>query len=154
MKKITLAAMIFLGPYVLAKDTNQPLTTNQPTVLGGWDLSSRACTSNTPLNDGVVQINVRFNDDSSFELKRIAAGCQTEIKGSYAIDGRKITFMAATSQSCNDTSPQPMPETYSMYAAYLNDTELVLVATGTKAVACPATDALILNYEKVQPHLR
>ena len=154
MKQVFLAALIFLGSYTLARAGNKLLAPDQTSVLGEWDLTSRACTSNTPLNDGAVQINVRFNDDETFELKRIVAGCQTEIKGTYAIDGRKINFMAVTSQSCNDTSPQPMPDTYSMYAAYLNETELVLVATGTKAAACPATDALILNYEKLQPSLR
>lgn len=152
MKKIFLLTAILFGPYSLA--VGQKVVSRQPTVLGEWNLESRACTSNTPLNDGLVQINVRFNSDNTFELKRIAAGCQTEIKGTYAVDGRKINFMSVTSQSCNDTSPVPMPETYSMYAAYINDTDLVLVATGTKAAACPASDALILNYQKIQPNLR
>jgi hypothetical protein len=63
----------------------------------------------------------------------------------------KIIFTSATSQSCNQTTPQPMPETYSMYAACHTDTELILVASGSKAAACPAGDALVLSYERVQP---
>jgi hypothetical protein len=146
MTKLFLAAaMILVGSYALAA---------QPTILGEWNLSSRACTSNTPLNDGAVQINVVFNVDSTYVLKRTAAGCQTEIKGTYAVEGRKVVFTSVTAQNCTDTFPQPMPETYSMYAAYHSEAELVLVATGNKAVACPSTDALILNYEKVQPPLR
>lgn len=141
MKKVFLAFMILLAGSLASAST-------ETTILGDWHLSSRACTSNTPINDGVVKINVTFNADKSYILHRQVADCETEIKGTYGVEGMRIIFTSATSQSCTDTSPQPMPETYSMYAAHLTDTNLVLVASGSKAAACPAPDALILNYER------
>lgn len=143
-KSIFTVAMLFFGSHAFA-------TTIQPTILGDWNLNNRACTSNTPINDGVLKITVKFNDDKTFVLKRLVADCETEIKGTYNVEGMKVIFTSATSQSCTQTAPQPMIETYSMYAACHTDTELILVATGSKAAACPTGDALILSYERIQP---
>jgi len=141
MKKLFLLVyVLFAGSLALASTETE--------IIGEWNLGSRACTSNTPIQDGVQGINVTFNTDKSFELLRTVANCETKIKGTYAVEGMRIIFTSATSQSCTDTSPQPMPETYSMYAAYLGLMDMVLVATGSKAAACPAPDALILNYER------
>lgn len=155
MKKIFfITAMTFVCSYAFADNGGKKFTSPQTSILGEWTLGSRSCTSNTPISDGIIigpdQISVRFNADKSYNLKRLISGCETNITGTYTVEAMKIIFTSTFSQSCTDTFPQPMPETYSMYAAHLNETKLVLVATGNKATACPASDALILNYERVQ----
>lgn len=144
----------FLAALFLSVEASVPVLA-QTTILGEWSLSGRACTSSAPTQDGFKigsdEIHVLFNADQSYELRRTAAGCKTIVTGTYGIDAMKITFTAVTSQTCKQTSPQPMPETYSMFVACLNDEHMVLVATGSKAiVACPEDDALILNYAKTQ----
>jgi hypothetical protein len=145
MKTILFAVMLFIGSSAFAE--------TPPSVVGEWNLVSRICTSNTPTNDGFRvgpdKIGVTFNYDQTFELRKTVAGCETVIHGTYLVDGMKIGFSATSSQSCKETSPQPMVDSYSMYLAHQSDNEIVLVATGDKAAACPAGDALVLDYVRV-----
>ncbi len=150
MKKILVSTIVLAASYALAADS---APAPQPTLVGHWNLTSRACTSNAPINDGVKigtdTVKVENNADHTFSYVTNIAGCETTVNGVYAADGMKVDYTTATSQSCKDTAPAPMIETMSIFYAYLSDTEAVTVTAGDKAtMSCPAGDALIMHFDK------
>lgn len=150
MKKILVSTIVLAASYAVAAT---PAPAPQPTLVGNWNLTSRACTSNAPINDGVKigtdTVKVDNKADNTFSYVTNIAGCETTVTGTYAADGMKVDYTTATSQSCKDTAPAPMVETMSIFYAYLSDTEAVTVTTGDKAaMSCPAGDALVMHFDK------
>lgn len=155
MKKILLSTMILAASSAFAADPTPPAPA-EPSVVGNWNLTSRACTSNAAINDGVKigsdTISVENKDDNTFSYKTNIAGCETTVMGTYKVDGMKVEYTTATSQSCKDTAPAPMVETMSVFFAYLSDKEAVTVTTGDKAaLSCPAGDALVMHFDREVP---
>jgi len=147
MKKMILTTVLLAASTGFAAD---------PTIEGTWNVTSRACTSNAAINDGVKigvdKLSVIQNADKTFEYKMNVGGCETIVKGTYVQDGMKVTYSSLTSQSCKDANPVPMIDSYSLFIAYLSDTEAVTVTTGDKAaMVCPAGDALVVHYAKEAP---
>jgi len=149
MKKMFIATLLMtVSSYGFAADPAP-----EPSVLGKWELTSRDCTSNAKINDGIKigedKIEITNNSDNSFEYSLNVGGCLTIVKGTYTVDGRKVDYTSTTSQSCKDAAPTPMVDTQSMFVAYLSGTEAVTVTTGDKAaMSCPAGDALIMHFMK------
>lgn len=128
-------------------------TPTTPSIVGKWNLTSRACTSNAQINDGVKigtdTVKVENKDDNSFSYTTNIGGCETTVMGTYKADGMKVDYTTTTSKSCKDTNPSPLKETMTVFYAYLSDTEAVTVTTGDKAaMSCPAGDALVMHFEK------
>jgi hypothetical protein len=150
MKKIFFATVLLATSYGFAAD---PAPAPEPSIQGTWNLTSRACTSNALINDGVKigqdTIAVTNNADNSFQYKTNIGGCETTVNGTYMLDGMKVTYTSTSSQSCKETAPVPMTDTHSMYVAYLSDLAAVTVTTGDKAaMSCPAGDALVMHFDK------
>lgn len=146
MKKILLP-LLLTASYAFADETPP-----EPTIVGNWNLTSRACTSNTPINDGVKigtdTVSVENKADGTFEYKTNFAGCAGTLTGTYVADGMKVDYTTATSQSCKDAAPTPMVASISIFYAYLSETEAVTITTGDQAaMSCPAGDALILHFD-------
>lgn len=154
MKKILVSTIVLAASYALAADPAPPTNpAPAPTIVGNWNLTSRACTSNAPINDGVKigtdTVKVENKGDNTFSYVTNIGGCETTVTGTYMADGMKVDYTTATSQSCKDASPAPMVETMSIFYAYLSDTEAVTVTTGDKAaMSCPAGDALVMHFDK------
>jgi hypothetical protein len=152
MKKILFSTIALAASYTFAAGTPP----QQPSLVGTWDLTSRACTSNAPINDGVKigtdKISVEQKADNTFSYVTNIGGCQTTINGTYVADGMKVDYTTVTSQSCKNKAPTPMVEKMSLFFAYLSDTEAVTVTTGNKAaMSCPAGDALVMHFNKIMP---
>lgn len=151
MKKILLTTVMFAAAYAYA-DAPPATPAPAPTVIGTWNMTTRACTSNAAAHDGMKAgdtIVLKNNDDNTFELTSTMGGCATDMKGAYAVDGMKVDYTSATSQSCKDADAQPLVGTVSVYFAYLSDTEAVTVQTGdSAAMVCPQGDALITHFNK------
>jgi hypothetical protein len=150
MKKMILSTVLLASSIGFAAP---PAPAPEPSLEGTWNVTSRACTSNAAINDGVKigqdKLSVTQNADKTFEYKMNVGGCETTVKGTYAVDGMKVTYTALTTQGCKDNAPKPMSETFSSYVAYLSATEAVIVTTGDKAaMVCPAGDALVVHYAK------
>ena len=153
MKKILLTTIVLATSSAFAMYA-EPAPS--PTIVGNWNLTSRACTSNTQINDGVKigtdTISIENKDDNTFSYKTNIGGCETTVLGTYAADGMKVDYTTVTSQSCKDAAPTPLVEKMSVFFAYLSDTEAVTVTTGDKAsMSCPAGDALIMHFNKNVP---
>jgi hypothetical protein len=145
MKTIILTTVLLAASYGFAA--------GEPSLEGTWELTSRACTSNAQINDGVKigqdKIAVTNNADNSFQYKMDVGGCETTMIGSYVVDGMKVTYTTASSQSCKDATPVPMIDTHTIFFAYLSATEAVTVTTGDKAaMSCPAGDALVMHFDR------
>ena len=153
MKKILLTTIMLAASYALAAE---PAPAPAPTIVGKWNLTSRACTSNATINDGVKigadTVAIDNKADNTFEYSMTVGGCLTTVKGAYVADGMKVDYTTATSQGCKDADAHPMVDTYTTFYAYLSDTEAVTVTTGDKAaMSCPAGDALVMHFSKEVP---
>lgn len=149
MKKVILTSVLLATSYGFAADP-------APSLEGTWNVTSRACTSNAAINDGIKigedKLSVSQKADNTFEYKMIVGGCETVITGTYMLEGMKATYTTMTSKGCKDMMPVPMVDTYVTYFAYLSATEAVTVTTGDKAeMSCPVGDALVIHYAKEEP---
>jgi len=149
MKTILLSAALLAASYSFAATPASVLDDME----GTWNVKSRACTSNTPINDGIKlgqdKISVTHKADKTFEYKTNIGGCETIVKGTYELDNMKATYNSNSYQGCKDANPSPRNESFSIYIAYLNEDEAVTVATGEQAaMSCPAGDALVVHYTK------
>lgn len=154
MKKIILTTVLLAASYGFADEPTPPEPAPAPSIQGVWELKSRACSSNAEINDGLKlgpdSIYVSNNADNSFQYKMNVGGCETNVTGTYLVEGMKVTYTSASSQSCKEAAPVPLAETVSVFFAYLSDKEAVTVHTGDKAAAsCPAGDALIMHFDRV-----
>lgn len=149
MKKLVFSTVMLAASYSFAfAEPTQPIA-----IEGTWNVTSRACTSNAPVKDGVKigtdTISITQNKDMTFELNSNVGGCETVTKGTYKVDGMKIDYTAKTSQGCKDKAPVPVNEKQSMFVAFINGNEAVTVSTGDMAAeACPAGDALVTHWTK------
>ncbi len=144
MKKIIFTGILLAASYGFAA---------APSIQGTWELTSRACTSNAQINDGMKigqdSVYISNNADNTFQYKMTVGGCETRVTGVYTVDGMKVTYTSASSQSCKELNPVPMNDTHSVFFAYLSDKEAVTVLTGDKAaMSCPAGDALLMHFDK------
>ncbi|MGZ3745291.1 MAG: lipocalin family protein [Pseudobdellovibrionaceae bacterium] len=153
MKKFILSSVLLAASYGFAAE---PAPAPAPSLEGTWELTSRACTSNAEIKDGLKlgqdSIIVSNNPDGSFQYKLNMAGCETVIQGTYTAEGMKVTYKATSSQSCKDANPVPLSESHPAFFAYLSDKEAVTVLTGdSAAMSCPKGDALIMHFNRQQP---
>lgn len=149
MKTLLITTLVLAASSAFAADP----TPTEPSVVGKWNLTSRACTSNAQINDGVKigtdTVKVENKGDNSFSYTTNIGGCETTVMGTYKVDGMKVDYTTATSKSCKDANPSPMVETMSVFFAYLSDSEAVTVTTGDKAaMSCPAGDALVMHFDR------
>lgn len=154
MKKILFTTVLLASSYTLAMRSAPP---EQPepvqSIEGVWNVKSRACTSNAPINDGVKlgqdKISIHQKPDKTFEYKMNVGGCETIVTGTYVQEEKKVTYTSKTSKGCKDANPVPLNESFSTFFAYLSQSEAVTVTTGAKAaMLCPAGDALVLHFTK------
>lgn len=153
MKMLLLTTIVLAASSTFAADPAPPAEPTKPTLVGNWNLTSRDCTSNAQINDGVKigadTVKVENKEDNTFSYKTNINGCETTVEGTYQADGMKVDYTTATSKGCKDANPTPLVEKMSVFFAYLSDTEAVTVTTGDKAaMSCPAGDALVMHFEK------
>src|SRR5207253_6999416 len=105
-KTILLTTVLLAGSYGFAADPTPPTPAPAPTVQGDWNLTSRACTSNAAINDGIKigqdSVSVSNKADNTFEYKMNVAGCETTVSGTYVVDGMKVTYTSVASKGCKD----------------------------------------------------
>jgi hypothetical protein len=155
MKKVLLSTVVLLAAsYGFAANEPAPAPAPAaPTIVGTWDLVGLECTSGTPVSGGIKvgedTMKGTFAADGSFTNDANIASCAMHSKGTYKLEGMKLTMTTTEGQTCKDANPMPMNETQTVYIAYLGEKDGVSVTTGKDAEKfCPAGDALISRYTR------
>jgi len=143
MKKALVSLLVLATTQVFAATT----------IHGTWKLSSRECSSNAPVNDGLKieqdSVEITYAPDMSFLFKSQIGSCKSWSTGTYALDGMKLTNVIKQSQSCTDLTPAAMDITRNYFVAFADEKNAIIVTTGPNAEkVCPVSDALISRYMK------
>lgn len=124
-------------------------------LTGTWRLASRECSSQAPVNDGLMlnhdEVQITYDGDSKFFYKSVIHGCAYWAAGTYEVDNDQLQQTILESQSCKDESAKSTRMTLHFTVTQQGEHHLTLATSGTDAAAvCPPGDTLLSHYLKTQ----